>query len=306
MIFLSAQPSDEYFKWQLKVQIKNLQDLNFTGEYHILIRYQGNKPQSFVDLQNELEGTQYKIFFYEEKRPDWPVYLPSLRPYIIKQHLAIYPLDEFFYFDSDVIFRQLPDFQLLSDSKSYCSDTIGYIGADYIKSKSEQLFLDLCSLVNIEPSLVESNQHNSGGAQYYLKGTTSELWEKIEKDSIAIHLLMKQWNTENVKPNQPHSDVQAWCADMWSVLWNCWRSGIKLEVNPELNFCWATDPIHHWDKTKIMHNAGVGSDQNELFYKGKYININPIKELIPISNWVSKDFCSFKYAQAIDLLRDVI
>ena len=67
-----------------------------------------------------------------------------------------------FYHDSDIIFRELPDFDSMNqDMYWYLSDTVSYIGADYIKSKSADIFIDMCNLVKISPEVVESNQENS-------------------------------------------------------------------------------------------------------------------------------------------------
>ena len=61
-------------------------------------------------------------------------------------------------------------------------------------------------------------------------------------------------------------------------------------------FNWATDPIENWEKYKIFHNAGVTEDRKELFFKGKYVKNTPFFDDF---SHISKDFCSYKYIQAI-------
>ena len=49
------------------------------------------------------------------------------------------------------------------------SDTISYIGYDYIKSKGDDILKTMLDIVGIDEDVVKNNQNNSGGAQYILK-----------------------------------------------------------------------------------------------------------------------------------------
>lgn len=294
MILISAQPDENYFIWQLRVQIDNLRRLHNPHEYHIIVRVRTPEPNpNFVRFQQELEGSQYKIFFYWDMRPDWNNYLPSLRPHVFAQHFEVHDISECFYIDSDIIFRELIDFNELP-VHHYISDTISYISGQYIASKPGNLLLGMCKIVGIEPRIVLLREKHSGGAQYVMRGITHEFWKKVEKDAINLYLYMRPFS------DKVRSDgIQAWTADMWAVLWNLWLTDLDCKVHPELNFCWPTQLISQWDKTKILHNAGVTPDRKDkLFYKPDFQRFNPLGWNF---DYVDPKYCSKMYTNAIEL-----
>jgi hypothetical protein len=85
------------------------------------------------------------------------------------------------------------------------SDTIGYIGYDYLKNCSknyetkfencgnEELIDLMCDVIGIDKEVIIKNQNNSGGGQYLIKNTNYEVWEKIYKNSNELHLIMKDF-----------------------------------------------------------------------------------------------------------------
>lgn len=294
MIFISAQPDEDYFVWQLRVQIKNLQDLGFKDEYHICVKAMRSYVNpNFLQLQKEFLGTNFKFFFYFESRYDWNTYLPSLRPYILTQHFAMYKYSEFFYIDSDIIFRELPNFLLLGNHH-WVSDTVSYVGGEYILSKSWTLLKEMCAIVGISPEVVLKRNKHSGGAQYIMRNITAQFWQKVEKDAINLYLHMVKFNSTY----QGHG-IQAWTADMWAVLWNLWLSDLDCKVSKELDFCWPGDSLKRWNSTKIFHNAGVTPDKPNLFYKAAFIRDTPIGKDF---SHISREHCTIKYVEIIESL----
>lgn len=294
MIFISAQPDEDYFVWQLRVQIANLKSLNYDGEYHILVKMMRDLPNPyFLQLQEELEDDNYKFFFYEDKRPDWKMYLPSLRPHILAKHFELYKIDEFFYMDSDIIFRELPDFSLL-ENHHWASNTVSYVGGEYILSKSQELLDGMCAIVGIDSKIVLQRNKHSGGAQYVIRGVNSDFWKKVEKDAINLYLYGYPVSDKVVS-----GGIQIWTADMWAVLWNLWLTDLECKVSKELDFCWPTQSINEWDRCKIFHNAGVTPDRKDLFYKANYIRTSPIGQ---DHSYVDPRFCSIKYVDIIKSL----
>ena len=76
---------------------------------------------------------------------------------------------------------------------------------------------------------------------------------------------------------------------MWSTLWNMWYFGYRTEITDMLDFCWATDGIDKYEKTPILHMAGVTEkDKKTKFFKGDFIDKNPI-------NILKEDFGYFDY-----------
>lgn len=295
MIYISAQPDEDYFVWQLRVQIANLKSVGFNGEYHILVKMMRDLVNpNFLELQKELEDEHFKFFFFLEERKDWRAYLPSLRPYVLAKHFASHNIGEFFYIDSDIIFRELPDFTQLPNH-SWVSDCVSYVGGEYILSKSHNLLKAMCAIVGIDVATVLLRNKHSGGAQYFIRGVDSAFWQKVEKDAINLYLYMTEFN----QTYQGHG-IQAWTADMWAVLWNLWLTDIECKVHKELDFCWPTQRVKEWDKVKILHNAGVTPDlRNKLFYKADYIRVSPIGQDL---SFVDPEYCSIKYVNVIQSL----
>jgi hypothetical protein len=98
---------------------------------------------------------------------------------------------------------------------------------------------------------------------------------------------------------------QVWCADMWSVLYNLWKRDYKTECPPEMDFCWATDPIEKWDRVQIYHDAGASTrpikEGHMLFHKrdSDYIN-NQATPFEKDLSFVSSEYCSKNYVREID------
>ena len=81
---------------------------------------------------------------------------------------------------------------------------------------------------------------------------------------------------------------------MWAVLWNLWKLERKTEIIKELDFTWATENINAWGKNAIFHNAGINNDNNKEFYKAKYLNKKPPKNLE-----INPNLASFKYYELV-------
>jgi hypothetical protein len=247
-----------------------------------------------------------RFFNYKKSSQNNFGYIPILRPDIIEQHFRKYPElrgEAIFYHDSDIIFRELPNFDAMQgDLYWYLSDTVSYIGAKYIRSKSDELFTDMCSLVGILPETVDLNQENSGGAQYLMKGLTAEYWAEVKKDTLALYKYMAdretlERKTLTEKELSSYNPVQKWCADMWAVLWGGWKMGAQTLVTPELEFSWGTSSLADYEKHNIMHNAGVtDSSKSRLFYKGEFINKSPFGADL---SYVDPNTASAKYVEAI-------
>ena len=304
-IFMSAQPDHPYFHWQAEVLIHNFLKNGINPNWIELLWAHDGYP-SYDALTLASKYPTVRFFFYEKKVKENHGYIPILRPDILEQHFTRFPElrgETVFYHDSDIIFRELPDFDSMhSDTYWYVSDTVSYIGANYIKSKSDDLFLDMCSISKISPEVVSANEEGSGGAQYLMKGATADYWRTVKEDSLALYKYMADRETQERKTLsedelKKYNPVQKWCADMWAVLWGAWKMGSQTIVTPELDFSWGTSSISDYNKCKIMHNAGVtDSRSNELFYKANYRNSSPFG--VDLS-FVDPNSASAKYVEAI-------
>jgi hypothetical protein len=157
---------------------------------------------------------------------------------------------------------------------------------------------EMVEVIGVDVETIKENQENSGGGQYLIKNTTCELWDKIYKDSTTLYDKMLDYQKRfPINPGQ----IQFWTAEMWSLLWNLWMYGFKTKITNEFEFCWATDDINKYNTAPILHMAGVTQDlKTTKFFKGDYINIDPIEELIKNPNvfdYIDSNSSTIKYIE---------
>lgn len=312
IVFVSAQPDTKYFHWQVEVFLHNAISKGIDPKnIHLLFAYDELPTQEGLDLAKKYDFAGF--FFYKKKVTNNFGYIPVLRPDILEQHFLKFPELKnrtIFYHDADIIFRELPDFDSLDhDQNWYLSDTISYVGADYIKSKGDSLLGTLCRIAGISEDVVIKNQDNSGGAQYLLKGIDHLFWSDVKSVSMALYKYMadeeeKERKTLSEEQLKTYNPIQKWCADMWAVLWCGLKIGKEVKISRELDFSWSSTMGHEeWQRCKILHNAGITSSHNgKVFYKGDFIDEDPwdfdFSKIDPKSN-------SSNYVKAILYAKEV-
>lgn len=311
MIFLSAQPDEYYFLWQLQLQIFNFKNLGIEkGKIHILIGYNLEKGLSSEFTKFISQNNEASFYCYPDER-EHKLYSSSIRPHIITKHFERYPAlsnESVFYHDSDILFESIPDFDTLNDDEIwYVSDARSYIGSNFIKRVAgTDLFYDMCKVVDIDYATVEENEENAGGAQYLLKNCHSKFWKKIEADSEKLYkLLLNHSSAYGYCENKDKTNlIQPWCADMWALWWNALLFGFNVKINSELNFSWASSRISEFNHPKILHYTGrVKREAPNVFRKENYIHYSPFNDdLTGIDNKTSSVFIkdlinSYKKAQ---------
>jgi hypothetical protein len=318
LIFVTAQPDVPYFHWQVRVYVHNFIELGIDPKniHVIFAMVMGNTQPSEESLN--LKNLGINVHHYLDNR-DKKHYIPSIKPFLISKWLKEFPNygKLFFLHDADIIFREIPIFDsLIKDNTIYLSDTIGYIGYNYIidccnryekthkNSEKEQLLNEMCSIVGIDKEIVKINQNNSGGGQYLFKETDCDFWDKIYRDSTLLYDKMIDYHKRF--PISP-GEIQFWTAEMWALLWNLWLYKYETKISNELDFSWATDGIEMYSKKKILHMAGVTENlKNKKFYKGDYININPIeriKENFNYFDYIDNNSITIKY---IDVMKSLV
>ena len=318
MLFVTAQPDVPYFIWQAKIYIYNFIEKGIDpSKIHIIFGIVSpNTSPSKESL--ELKNFGVNVHHYNDDRRK-KHYIPSIKPYLISKWIKSDPSygKLFFLHDADIIFRTLPDFErLVQDDICYVSDTNGYISYDYIidccrryeqqhpNSRRNQLIEEMANVVKIDVDLIKKNRLHSGGGQYIIKNTTFELWEKIYEDSIGLYNQMLDYQRRF--PISP-GEIQFWTAEMWSLLWNLWKDNKQTIITNELDFSWATDSIEVFEKKPILHMAGVTDNlKNTKFYKGDFINVDPIQKLQEDNNYfnyVNKNSSTVKY---VDIMKEYI
>lgn len=306
MTFICAQPDVPYFHWQVEVLIHNFMKNGINPNWiEILFSYDDSVSKEGRELANKYPFVRF--FFYKKTEIENYGYIPILRPDILEQHFRKYPqLSEeiIFYHDSDIIFREIPDFNsLINDDIWYLSDTVSYIGSNYIKSKSDQLLSDMCNIAGVSRELVEANNSNSGGAQYLMKNIDHLFWRDVKFVTLDLYKYMsdreeKERAKLSLNELETYNPIQKWCADMWGVLWCGLKRGNEIRLSDELSFSWGSSwGIDEWNKHKIMHNAGVTNNcDGKCFYKGDYINKSPWTEDFSL---IDPNNNTYNYVQAI-------
>ena len=317
LLFVSAQPDVPYFHWQIKIYVHNFieKGINPNDIHVVLAIVQGKKEPSNESL--ELKKLGINVHHYLDER-DKKHYIPNIKPFLIYKWLEENPQygESFFLHDADIIFRELPDFNnLMKDDVVYLSDTIGYIGYNYIMdcckryetqhptSNNGQLIQEMVNVVGIDVECVKCNQENSGGGQYIIKETNSDMWKKIYDDCVPLYDQMMSYQKRY--PISP-GEIQFWTAEMWSVLWNLWYFGKETKITKELDFSWATDDVIIYEKKPILHMAGVTQDlKDRKFYKGDYINDDPLIKIESDPNYfdfIEKNSSTIKYIEVMKSL----
>jgi hypothetical protein len=308
--FVSAQPATLYYAWQVEVMLNNFMEMGVNPNSIDIVCWKPNGviPDEWSKLA---EGYPARFFFYEDERTT-KHYISSIRPNILKQHWKKYPelqYESIFYHDCDIVFskpiNQWITDEMITDTKWYGSDTRWYIGHDYIIGKGEDVLSEMCRLVGIDREVVKDNELNAIGAQYLMKGINYDFWDNVERDSEVLFKEITELNGHKMQLDPSHHPLQIWCADMWGVLWNGWKLGNETICHPNFDFSWGTSTNEDYHKLNIMHNAGVTNSNEELFFKGEWINKLPyntaVEPRVTTASWFYWDWIQ-KTAQKSVLL----
>lgn len=311
LVFIQCVPHDLYFQWQIEVQIVNFRKFRVSDRMQIIVWYPQNSQQisKWIDIQKKYP--EVKIFLYPDAGVNLGLYISQLRPHSLKKHFALHEgtlKDKvFFYHDSDILFRELPDFEKLVEGDiCWQSDCSHYLDYSYLAAKEKEgnipdhlAIKKMAEIGGITVEKIKEYDHRTGGAQYILRDLDYKFWESIENQCIAIRTAFSfhiEGSINKTYFTDENKGFQSWCADMWAINFEMWRRGQKTEVTPELDFSWGSDPMTTYLKKPIFHNAGVTAGMPGLFYKGAWINKSPIGQDIPLP---AEDKASRVYVEAI-------
>jgi hypothetical protein len=311
MVFISVVPDNFYFLWQIELQLLNFNKFGIAkSDIHILIGADRTYGLSIWFSDFIRRNDEKASFFVYRKEVDEFTYKPSIRPHILKQHFTKFPQlsrEVIFYHDSDIIFRELPDFNTLCAGEEWwLADCRSYIDSKYLKSKGEGLFEGMCSLMQIDPAIVVANDGSAGGAQSILKGVDAAFWAGIEQDCERLFGYLKQYDRTQTGVSAPSffykdgQSIQSWCTDMWVLFWTGLKRNRTIGLSAELNFSWACDPIADYTAYKIYHNAGaqhlINQASHKVFDKIKFNTHSPYYFR---HEGYSREFCSWEFVKLI-------
>ena len=275
--FICAQPTSLFYAWQVEVMMNNFMEMGINPNNIDIVCWKMNNviPEEWVKLTNAYPA---RFFFYDDTRAS-KHYISSIRPNILKQHFIANPELEdeaILYHDCDIVFTKPINWeQFLEDDKWYGSDTRWYIAHSYILGKGQDVMDKMCEIVGIDESVVRDNELNSIGAQYLMKGINAGFWENVEKDCERLYNEITVLNNMKKSKEPEYHELQIWCADMWAVLWTGWNMGQETVCHPDLEFAWGTSSESDYDRLNILHNAGVVSSADGLFYKAEFMGRLP-------------------------------
>ena len=295
---ISAQPATQYYAWQVEVYLTQFIRLGYNPEDIIVLGGYSKSQQihnSWLKISSEFNGVSFHFYEYHDCE-----YAPAMQSSILAKHFELHPyLSEcaLFFHDADFLFTKYFDFTpFLQDDIWYFSDTISYIGSEYIKSKGSAVLDMMCQTIGINRSLVESNEKNSGGAQKLMKNVNKDYWREVNAHSVNLYQLLKK--VAHIKPEVHQYGIQIWTASMWAELWTAWKHGYQTLCPKEFNFSWATCHADRWDENSFFHNAGVSGPNRGMFFKADYIDKLPYGIELELSD----EHCSKKY---FDLVQSV-
>ncbi len=258
MKYVSVITDHTYLLWQQEIQMFNFKKLGIHNQLATVILCDADPSEHARKL-----ARLGPVYFYKNENPNRR-YIPTNQIYGLQKYLAEHPQhgDELFLLDQDVIFREVPDFSLMSGDAWYCSDTVGYIGYSYIKQHVD--VAEMAAIVGVSVEKLIEKDKDSGGAQWLMRGVDSSFFQKVSDDSLKLY----DWMC--TQRDQKGSKIQVWTASMWALLWNALLKVPDVIVHKELEFSWPNWSIRDWEKCKIFHNAGVTGKGQGLFYKGGY------------------------------------
>lgn len=289
--FIVPFPDTPYYLWQVLVQINNFRKFGYEVDTYYLVCYFNNRVSDVAKKIAASDNIKSTFRFYPDERTDL-TYTASIKPWLMAKFFEEYPEEKeniFIYLDPDLIFLKPIDWIKYShDDIWYESDTSSYLNSIYIKSKGEQLFNDMCDIVEISPDLVIANDYNCGGAQYVTKNNTCSFWYEVSELSTVLYKYMVD-TAKNYQPEGQTYPIQAWTSEMWVTNWIHWRNGGKTRTVKELNFHWANHSIKYLEHD-MYHNAGVTINDGEHFCKIAY-QVSPFnKETLGKENSISYNY----------------
>lgn len=283
MNYISAQPDEFRFIWEIEVQHYNFekQGIDLKNVYAIF-GYKNKPSDLLVGLKKRLKSN---VILIEDTRDYNYEYSPTIRPHILKKFFKENENlidDRFFYHDSDIIFVDNILFNQMNENAWYMSDIRSYLDYNYISSKGTDVLLDMSEIFRVNPSIFRKNIEGTGGCQYILFGTDYDFWNEVEINCEKIYKLYKndeyyakKWSEYSGKNIIDYHKMQWWCSDLWCVLVQAWKYGFNTKLSSELNFSWASG-VNDYYRHKIFHNAGITHEMKDFAF-----DKNSFKEKLP-------------------------
>ncbi|BDD39654.1 PqqD family protein [Streptococcus ruminantium] len=299
MYFITCTRANLRYRWESEVLLTNLQA---HGSYDVIFLLYGEDKDMGPYLQ-EKYGITYHYF--EDDRPNHQ-YPTSIRPYLWYQFLKKYPHMEketFFYIDTDIIFREMVDFDKIPVSAhQWYGAHSPTVKASFLRSKHPFYLQGLQTILNVTDEELEWTETSPAGAQWLLAQPTAAFFHEmyVQCERIYDFLLTMEKLQLPLEEEEKLDRYGKWLTDMWCLAWMAPKYGITVHTSTELNFSWPVRPANEWNDYKILHNAGVLSKDEPAFYKTEWKNIPPF---FFKHDKVSPELGSIHYVKAIQAVK---
>lgn len=265
-------PDAPYYLWQALVQAAHMEKLGM-DDVHYLVYYSFRPSLKVRKMAEALPAT---FHFYEDSNMGQREgYDPAMKPLLVGLWMAEDREREnvpFLYLDPDAVLTRVP---ASWPAPWHASDTDSYVGPDYIRSKGDELFIEMCRIVGVDPK--DAVNASGIGAQYIIGGTTAEFWRRVALDSVRVYHLCLGDTSDH--------PIQAWCAEMYVTWMAAVRDGLDPRADESMKFMWANHDLSGWSDpdTMFYHNAGVIEENGEHFCKLSWQS-SPFRSEIAVSS----------------------
>ena len=296
MRYVYAQDTNKRFQWELDVALTNLYSLDPNADVLLLFAIDSVADDVLTHMVSNW-GNKAEIHAYKDTRHT-KQYVASTRPFLWYCYLSedkSREKDTYFQIESDVIFRELPDWTKIEHSPSVWagSDCASFLDYNYISSRknARELLDGLTRVIGISEDVIKRTE--GAGAHWLMVKPKAEYWLKVQSDCHKIYGLFATID----------SDIQVWCAEMWAQLLNAPLFGADYKISKELDFTWPSHPEYTWWKVKILHNTGLAE---ESLNNGRCLNKSLYYDKTPFDEDLSgydKTLAGIHYVEAVEKAR---
>lgn len=296
--FVSAQPDEPRYIWQSHVYLHNFLAKGIRPQQCVaLFSTEPNQQPSPQLRELQIHFPEVDIQIYPDTRDaDGQSYAASIQPHLIAKAYREHPNWNdrvLFFHDCDIVFRRLPDFDVMLRTHPGCcllSDSISYIGYTYLHNCCETIRQEnpalppdhllecMCNVVGIDVNVIKDNEPGSGGAQYLFQGVDVQYWDKVYHDSVQLAALFETYSRLYNLKRPTSKYIQVWTAGMWAYLWNLWWRGHRTMISREMDFQFSCESSN--SNKPIIHMAGLPAElKSTHFDKQDWNDRNPIDSL---------------------------
>ena len=112
LIFISAQPDEPYFHWQVEIYLYQFAKHGIIDNCYAVFGYKDEPTERLLELESKYKNIKY---YKDDRTKESREYTPTIRPYLFAKFFYNYPelKKNAFCHDSDIFIVTMPKFQSL-------------------------------------------------------------------------------------------------------------------------------------------------------------------------------------------------